>query len=1196
MPETQKDRTDGLLHLFQTAPLSITAAFEDDDNDYYGHDFRAPHDEEPCPSCGEDHGPRDCPYGGCYDGEHCPNDCPYESGHTDWDHVYPHLPDTMHRGMSLRLSHHPDWDPAAPPHHMARTIAENLREYGSGTHWTPNEHMARHYAAVSHRHHDDLHVILHAAKPHRDDIEEDPHELLKHDVIGFGEHADAEIPLQQGVHLKLTGISYRRPDEQSWTRHDFKQPMEHRAQLEHTAGAAERERFAPRDGEFTDWGPGKDRIMRGLSRGELHIEDARQIGYGRNGMEGMDEDRRDGWQTMPRDLWHTTTNVGEAIHGLKTRDEMDMRHGHGLGGGASDTISLTDSRHHAHVMLAGLREYHDVLTGKTPLHELAQRAATGADAKKPYGDYFRGMIGHNDHNLSSMMRGMRHEPGLRTPEQAAAEGLTPHPENHHKATIGDMAGGWERPATPSELSNDRSEIYKAYGSARWHGGQGRRPILFMSNDPHALAQKKRSDFAVLHVRSRPGAQGYRIRGEHEWRTGSGDAVQVMGVDEHPDVDHDWQQHTAGGKPWLPHDRYFGPGQPDLDPRLFDSTHLKPAWRRALLGLVNRAFADYTYRIPGGWQRWAHAYLAGSQASHWYGNNDLDVLVGIDYEAFRRAQPRYRTMSDRDIDEMLNARAHEVCDPARWFTIDGKHLGPFDSTVYVNPDSFDIRKIKPYAAYDLNDGRWAVEPVEVPEDFGPDKLPSADFLYARSLASQVRALRKLPAGQAQALGAALYDKLHGERHDAFSDHGGGLYDARNVAWKYLALHPEKPMERLVAWKRAEQAEPGASHAAILRNPRNRDASNEDDPDAKETWYHGTGAQFDRPEAHHEEGEWRHWNTNLGSHWSSSHALAGRFALAGGKGARVLHGRLDIRNPRRYKSEYDMDREVYSHEYDEGNRPESGYDPDLRHEEHQDRPDRFAAWLSNHPDREGISARFKQRLQDAGHDGIVYGNEVEQLNPRKALIKCAIAFHPDQVQVTQHHPPLSGCAKTSAHEVGHTAGMNGPASDATFEKSSVMIALVPPRDLAERLVLPDGKGEPVDQLHVTLAYIPHVEPAMLGRLTGTVAEWASRQKPIVARVQGAGTFVNVGKHPLWAAVDIPGSSHLHSSLVDALRKARFEPSQEHGFTPHMTLSYEKYHVRFIPKITPESFTCHSVYVCQGDNWRPVPVGGSTGGKVG
>jgi 2'-5' RNA ligase len=1043
--------------------------------------------------------------------------------------------------------------------------------------------------------------------------------------------------------------------------------LEQSAVLQHTAGAIERERFAPREGESATWGPGRDRIVRALSMGHLHIEDAAQLGYGRGSGEGMDEDRRDGWQTLPRQLWHTTTNVDQARQGLKTRAEMGMRHGQGLGGGADNTISLTDSREHAHNMLAGLREYHDVLTGKTPLSQLEEHARTGHGAQRgPYLDYQHSMTGYPEPDRHSMMRGMRHIPDLMTDAEASQRGLHPHPTNHHRARIGDMGGGWERPATPEELSYDRSEIFKAHVNARRFAG-GPRPILFMSNDPHALAQKRPEDFAVLRVSSRPGAQGYRIKGEHEWRTGTGDALHVHGTDAPPDGGYHPTPgfpHTAGGKPWLPHDRFFGPGHHDLDPRLFDSTHLKGPWRRALLGLVNRAFADYTYRDPASWQRWARAYLAGSQASHWYGNNDLDVLVGIDYAAFRRAQPRYRAMSDREIDEMLNARAHEVCDPARWFTIGGEHLGPWDSTVYVNADSYDIRRIKPYAAYDLSEDRWAVEPVKIADDFGPDKLPGADFLYARSLASQVRALKKLPSGQAQALGAALYDKLHGERHDAFSGQGGGLFDVRNVAWKYLALHPEKPMEKLVAWKRGEQQQQPLSISAMVKiaalpNPEADHESNEGAQ--RDEWFHGTHHDFDKPQVDEDaerRAQAKDWNTSLGTHWTSRHDVADRIAqgLPGEtefmsredrgrrqQSARTLHARLRIANPKRYASEYHMDREVYGHEYEQGNHPSRhnpkhlqdyagdphlGHEQDLRHfsdweqpHHHEDWYDeedefggdargRFSWWLSRHPDRYNIAQRFKQRLIDAGHDGIVYGNEYEGRGTDAEGHSSAITFHPHQAEVAQAHPAGWDClddeeAEEYRHDhpghprvaaydaiLTHTAGMKGPGSDADFNDDSAMIAIVPPRDLAERLVV--DNGEPVEQMHVTLAYIPHVPAGQLGRLTGTVAEWASRQRPITARVQGAGTFVST-THVLWAAVDMPGSSHLHASLVDALRAAGFPPSADHGFTPHLTLQYSKYHVRFLPKITPESFTAHSVYVCQGDNWRPVPFSGATAGKV-
>lgn len=833
-----------------------------------------------------------------------------------------------------------------------------------------------------------------------------------------------------------------------------------------------------------------------------------------------------------------------------------------------------------------------------------------------------------------------------------------------------------------------------------------------------------------------------------------DQVHIQAV-HHPDAGCDHTPHTASSKPWMPHDRYFGPGHPDLDPRLFDGEHLKPSWRRALLRLVDKAFTGYR----ADWRKWARVYLAGSQASHWYGNDDLDLLIGIDYTAFRRALPRYNGLTEAAIDDMLNAEAHRMCDPARWFTIGGEHLGPFDSTLYVNHGSYDIRKIKPYAAYDLTGDRWAVKPVEVPADFSAESLPSADFLYARSLASQVRALKKLPAGQAQALGSALYDRLHGERHDAFSGHGGGLYDVRNVAWKYLALHPEHPMEQLVAWKRAETPDTKTASAMAERACDCCDGSGEHlnghectfcdasgdgsdtsgpvpcqgalaevapvryrDGEYRSTcpcgtpvhfddgngWRHadtsyshddgecvsdkmraiaspGFGAQLKRtaafehvtlpnPEAAHpangharhdewfhasrhpfdhpgdfadddtfdsedgaEESQGAHWNTGLGVHWTSRHDVANSIARNRGHdlsyrdenfddakapvGAhetpRVFHGKLHIKNPKVYASEHDMDREAYAHEYEDGNFPSEhdGYDDHddiLNHEEdlrttQQHLPDRFAHWITHHPDRHGITYRFQQRLQDAGHDGIIYGNEVETAGQRANRHPSAIVFHPGQAEITQVHRVWEPCLHGQKLDdfryprPGQEAlpgtgpglehlGLKGPGSDADFAKNSAMVALVPPRSLADKLVQKDG--EPADQMHVTLAYIPDVGPDR-GAVHRAVTAWACRQQPIRCRVQGAGTFVTAppSPHVEHALIDVHRGSDLHSGLLAHLEGAGLTPARDHGFTAHITLAYRKHHVRFLPKITPEEFTAHHVYVCHGDDWQPVPLGGAT-----
>lgn len=1239
--------TRGLLPHFTGVRGTITGAFANDDGEINVWDDAWNHNHDECERChnenGDDHPRQDCPYGGCDDGEHCPWECPYETGHTDWDKIYSHLGEAMHRGMALRI---PGLDRHAAPHEIVHHVMGEI-QHGGGTHWTDYHDQARHYTHAMVRDGDNLHVVLHAKRPERDDIETDPHELLDQDVIGYTNHADREIPIQRGAHVHLTGISWKHRGAAEWHRHDFDQPMQHRA-VRRTAGPAERVRFTPGPGESTSWGPGHDRITHGLSLGELHIDDAEQIGYRADSRQHPDPtDLRSGWQTLPRQLYHATTNLTEARHGLKTRDELGMRHGTGLGGGPDDTISLTDSREHAHRMLDALHDYHAVLTGKTPLDELDRRARAGEGASRPYADHAAGQW--PPHELDSMKRGMRHVQDFQAVEDARAAGLHPHPQTHKNLGPGldgrEYGVGWERPATPEELSYDRSEYYHSHMNARHFAG-GERPVLFMGNHAHGLAQRDPSDFAVLRVAPHPKAQGWRVPGEHEWRTGTGDALHVEGVDPTPG-------HTAA-KTWLPHDRFFGPGKPDLDPRLFDGEHLKSAWREALLGLVNRAFADYTYGVPGSWQHWARAYLAGSQASHWYGNDDLDVLIGVDYDRFRRAQPRHRNLGDREIDEMLNAAAHELCDPARFFGIDGQCLGPFDSTLYVNGGAYDIRAIKPYAAYDVGLDRWAVRPVEVPDDFGPDKLPSADFLYARSLADQVKALKKLPADQAGSLGAALYDQLHAQRHGAFTDGGTGLYDVRNIAWKYLDQHPDKPMEQLVTWKR--EAEHPLTILAAFERPALPNPASGHESNARaghDDWFHGTRAAFDHPEVNERDERdnagHRHWNTALGTHWTGRHDIASTIASDNTTAPedsdegddwdgededtepatpRVFHARLHIRNPKRYDSEFDMDREVYGHEYDADNQPSHHDefhledwedDPYLGHEDDlRQAPDmirgygdtrrRFSDWISHHPDRHGIAMRFKQRLTDAGHDGVVYGNEYEKARHSGHGHASAIAFHPRQVEVTQIHHAEHSCLGGGELEnfrhprpgqpalpgmgpgLEHLAAKDGT-SDAEFGKSSMMIALVPPRTLAEKMVEKDG--EPAHDMHVTLAYLPHVDSGATGRIAGVVAEWASRHRAPECRVQGAGTFVAApGKaHVLWAAVDIKGSSHLHSTLVDALESAGFAPAKDHGFCAHLTLAYKKHHVRFLPKITPESFTAHTVWVCRGGDWRPVPFGGAT-----
>jgi len=217
-------------------------------------------------------------------------------------------------------------------------------------------------------------------------------------------------------------------------------------------------------------------------------------------------------------------------------------------------------------------------------------------------------------------------------------------------------------------------------------------------------------------------------------------------------------------------------------------------------------------------------------------------------------------------------------------------------------------------------------------------------------------------------------------------------------------------------------------------------------------------FEMPDA--EEGG--HWNALLGTHFTADHDVAKQFAKgehASGANDRqddefehdprpvsqgVVHARLGLHNPKVYASEHDMDHEAYEHEYAAGNHP-SNHVPGIgSHDEDDDDAyeaeemwpnahriakdyghDKIPAstyghhgtqlanhpmrtgWLNTHPDKFDIAGRFKKRLQDQGHDGVIYGNEYEKSKHGANGNRSAIAFRPHQIQVTQHHHADKPC---------------------------------------------------------------------------------------------------------------------------------------------------------------------------------------------
>ncbi len=258
--------------------------------------------------------------------------------------------------------------------------------------------------------------------------------------------------------------------------------------------------------------------------------------------------------------------------------------------------------------------------------------------------------------------------------------------------------------------------------------------------------------------------------------------------------------------------YFSAPQHGLDPRLFvggmpDS--FRPSVRAWVLDTLYGYWAT-KYNDP---RSWSTVWVAGSGVSYQWaaargGLGDLDVLIGVDFDDFYAANPKFLGINEADICDIFNLGLHTDLFPSTASVTfpgpAGDPSDPYEVTFYVNPLSADIRRIHPYAAYDLTDDRWTVKPPVLPQD--PRSLYPAEFnasvdaekTRARSMVSRYQGLRSqmdavnpgspgwlnlvtqinIVVSQAD----ALFSDIHSGRRNAFSSTGAGYGDYYNFRWQ------------------------------------------------------------------------------------------------------------------------------------------------------------------------------------------------------------------------------------------------------------------------------------------------------------------------------------------------------------------------------------------------------------------------------
>ena len=226
-------------------------------------------------------------------------------------------------------------------------------------------------------------------------------------------------------------------------------------------------------------------IKKGISLGIYDPQDAKDAGWIGNS---------ENWEPLPEGpLYHVTTaKSAVAIGGLKTRDEIGNLAG-GLGGGESDSISLTDDLATARVILESMNGMHDVLSGRTSIADLMESARNGTDTDRPFDEIL----------MSNLITSIG---------STEAENLINGNES----------------SDPKERLYRRYNAYQLFLAFREQAGGPMDP-LFFGTDPETLLASNPSEFGIVEVNAKPGSMGYQMSALGEWRTGTGKALETVGI-------------------------------------------------------------------------------------------------------------------------------------------------------------------------------------------------------------------------------------------------------------------------------------------------------------------------------------------------------------------------------------------------------------------------------------------------------------------------------------------------------------------------------------------------------------------------------------------------------------------------------------------------------------------------------------------
>lgn len=159
----------------------------------------------------------------------------------------------------------------------------------------------------------------------------------------------------------------------------------------------------------------------------------------------------------------------------------------------------------------------------------------------------------------------------------------------------------------------------------------------------------------------------------------------------------------------------------------------------------------------------------------------------------------------------------------------------------------------------------------------------------------------------------------------------------------------------------------------------------------------------------------------------------------------------------------------------------------------------------------------------------------------------------------HQDAVGAPPGKGH--GHKA-LAGPgdarddtAPPTTPQETGVMLALYPSHEVAQQLAnLAGPDGTPLTEIHMTLAFLgDEAEVDDPDALVEIARQYAADSPPMAGEISGFGRFTIPDNDAFYASVDVPELSAFREDLLDVLDDEGIAWRTDHGFTPHITLTY-------------------------------------------